>query len=115
MDSLKLGSDGEKKGAAFLKKRGYRILCRNFRTRSGEIDIIAEKDREIVFIEVKTRSSARFGYPEEAVDARKVARLVKASGHYMMQYGHDMPCRFEILSILSGDNGDIINILPVDL
>ncbi|HNS33055.1 MAG TPA: YraN family protein [bacterium] len=116
MDRLKLGSNGEQKGTDFLRRKGYKILHRNFRTRSGEIDIIAEKNREIVFIEVKTRSSVNCGYPEEAVNRRKINHLLKASGYYLMKYNKDVPCRFEILSILADSkNGYSFDIIPIEM
>ncbi|MCH8158067.1 MAG: YraN family protein, partial [Nitrospinae bacterium] len=64
---LAFGKAGEKAAVAFLKKQGYRILKKNFRTAVGEIDIIAEQGRTVVFIEVKTRSGDKFGHPFEAI------------------------------------------------
>jgi len=116
MDKLKLGPAGEEEGSKFLKSLGYRIICRNFRTRSGEIDIIARKGRELVFIEVKTRSSFSFGHPEEAVSPRKISRLLKAAGFYLSRCEADTPYRFEILSVMKdGENGFSFDIIPFEL
>jgi putative endonuclease len=70
-----LGRAGEDRAAAHLEAAGYRILDRNWRTRGGEIDIVAEGGGAIAIVEVKTRSGDLFGDPLEAVDARKRARL----------------------------------------
>jgi putative endonuclease len=70
-----LGRHGEACAAAFLAAAGYRVLERNWRCRQGEIDIIVERDGEVVFVEVKTRSSLAFGHPLEAITPAKLARL----------------------------------------
>ncbi len=98
----KTGGRYEEIAAAFLQERGYRILERNFRDRFGEIDLVARDGRYLVFVEVKYRRDSGSGYPEEAVDARKQARLRHtASGYlYSRHYPQDMPCRFDVVSIL---------------
>ncbi len=68
---LKLGREGEEEAVKFIKKQGYRILQTNFKTRSGEIDIIAEDKKTVAFIEVKTRSSEEYGSPLSAVNHHK--------------------------------------------
>ena len=70
-----LGRRGEDYAAAFLTDAGYRLVERNWRCPQGEIDIIAERAGEVVFVEVKTRSSLAFGHPFEAITAAKLARL----------------------------------------
>ena len=72
--AMKLGDEGESLAASFLKKKGYHIVQQNFRTRIGEIDIIAEEGGNLVCVEVKTRESFYYGRPFEAVDARKKER-----------------------------------------
>lgn len=77
----KLGQQGEKMIEKYLIEKGYEILKKNYRKKTGEIDIIArspEKD-EVVFIEVKTRSTASYGHPEEAVDQRKIRKIEKTA------------------------------------
>ena len=74
---IRLGRWGENLAANFLTSRGYRISGRNFYTAYGEIDLIAERGDEILFVEVKTRSGSDFGYPEEAVNYFKVRHLIK--------------------------------------
>lgn len=70
-----LGRAGEDRAAAYLEKRGWRVLERNWRCRQGELDIVALDGDELVVVEVKTRRSLGFGHPLEAVDGRKRARL----------------------------------------
>lgn len=82
MTKKETGSSGEKLAADFLKQHGYKILDLNFRTRFGEIDIVAQDSDTLVFVEVKTRSSQAFGLPEEAVGYRKLQHLLKAAAFY---------------------------------
>lgn len=98
------GKKGEIKAVLFLKKDGYKILETNFKNKIGEIDIIAEKDGVIVFIEVKNRSTYRFGRPIEAVDFRKQNKIKKVAEIYLMiknKYYNDV--RFDVVEV-SNDN-----------
>lgn len=70
-----LGRAGERRAEAYLRAHGYEILDRNWRTTGGEIDIVARQGRDVVVVEVKTRSTDDFGHPFEAVTADKAARL----------------------------------------
>ena len=95
-----LGRTGEDRAARFLVSQGYRILERNYRTRSGEIDLIALHLGTVAFIEVKTRSSDAFGAPELAVNHRKQQRMIKAAlGYIKMKKLHQVPCRFDVVAI----------------
>lgn len=73
--NLRLGARGEALAAAYLEGRGYRVLARNWRTREGELDIVAQDGDAVVAVEVKTRGGTGFGHPLEAVTARKAKRL----------------------------------------
>ena len=87
---------------SFLTKNGYRIVERNYYLRSGEIDIIAlDTDETLVFIEVKYRTSAAFGDPALAVNAGKIAKIVKTAKHYMLVHKLpiDTPCRIDVIAI----------------
>lgn len=97
-----LGTLKEERAAAFLATRGYQIIKRNFYTRTGEIDIVAQEEGYLVFIEVKYRANLRNGSPAEAVNGRKIASIVRASSYFMKKYSipEDMPCRFDVVSIL---------------
>ncbi|HZK43798.1 MAG TPA: YraN family protein [Syntrophomonadaceae bacterium] len=79
----KLGIKGEDMATEYLKKKGYKIITRNFYTRYGEIDIICEKAGALVFVEVKTRRSTTYGTPEEAMTARKIEHFKKAALIYL--------------------------------
>ena len=95
-----LGKKGEAIASDYLKKIGYGILDKNFRTRDGEIDLIAEDGEEIVFIEVKTRRSSNFGYPEEAVDEKKIGRMIKAANSWLeKKEKFDNSWRIDIIAI----------------
>ncbi len=94
-----LGKQGEEIAVKFFKKKGYRIIERNYSTVFGEIDIIA-KDRDvIVFIEVKTRADKSFGYPFEAVHPRKRKKMKQVALCYMKRLKREVPARFDVLSI----------------
>ncbi len=82
-DRRRLGSEGEARAAAHLEARGYRIVGRNVRAGGVEIDLVARRAGVVVFVEVKTRRSGRSYAPEESVDARKRARLVRGAAAWL--------------------------------
>jgi len=97
----KLGVNGENIAAAYLKKRGYRVLQRNYRKKCGEIDIIACDNDELVFIEVKTRSSAEYGSPFSAVSSRKQKQIIKTAETYLAETDNfDTAARFDVIAIV---------------
>jgi putative endonuclease len=98
--SLYLGKEGEDLALAFLAKRGYRCIARNFRTRSGEVDIIAADGPTVCFIEVKTRRGAACGSGADSVMPYKQRRIAQAALRFL-QSRHllDAPCRFDVVSI----------------
>lgn len=100
-----LGIKGENLATKFLKKKGYRIIARNYKTPIGEIDIIAQDGNTIVFVEVKTRADELFGHPFEAVNKRKRKKLKDLALLYLKRQGKEYPLRFDILSILYRDDG----------
>lgn len=79
------GKKGEEIASSFLTSQGYKIIAKNFRTRFGEIDLVAVKEETLVFVEVKTRASSRFGLPEEAMTAYKIRRIVKAGEYFKLK------------------------------
>ncbi len=95
-----LGKKGEEIATRFLIGKGYKILERNWRFGKDEIDIIAETDKQIVIAEVKTRSTAYFGEPEESVDQKKQGFLIRATDEYVNQKELDKEVRFDIVSIV---------------
>lgn len=95
-----LGRWGEELAVQFLGRNGYTILTRNFYTAHGELDIVASKEGALIFVEVKTRSSNRFGFPEEAVTPRKQARMLQAAERYFEQHPESPETwQFDILAI----------------
>ena len=96
-----LGDRGEDMAAAHLKKQGYQILERNYRTPIGEIDLVARHQGVLVIIEVKTRRSRRFGSPQEAVHPAKQERLRNLAEYYLQQQGlGEVTVRFDVVGIL---------------
>ena len=106
-DRIEIGRRGEELAARYLAAHGFRILQRRFRTRSGEIDLVAEEGETLAFIEVKTRSSAACGSPAEAVDRRKQVRLTRAAEIYLARTGrYDAACRFDVVEVWDEPGGD---------
>ncbi|MBI4058663.1 YraN family protein [Candidatus Microgenomates bacterium] len=100
MPNLALGKAGEDYALQLLKKQGYKIIARNFRSKFGEIDIVAQHNKELVFIEVKTRWSKRFGVPEEAVTLRKLQHLTRAAEYFKLRNPQTPAVmRFDVVSI----------------
>ena len=101
---MDLGRFGEEKAAEYLISKGYKILCRNFRWKGGEIDIVArdkEKNGLIVFFEVKTRRDRGFGLPGEAVTAAKMRKIKKTIKVFAgMKYCGDSDFRIDVIEIL---------------
>lgn len=98
-----LGTWGEQQAVRFLEGKGYRIVETNWRHRRYEIDIIAEDQDELVFVEVKTRASNSLLPPEEAVDKKKIRHIVSAANSYMKQLPGFPRVRFDIIAIC-GEN-----------
>lgn len=98
----KIGNEKELLAGKFLEARGYQILQYNYFTRNGEIDIVALKEGYLVFVEVKYRKSEHNGFPEEAIDFKKMCHLTRAAQYYMLYHGYDqnVPCRFDVVVIL---------------
>ena len=101
---LELGRKGEALAKAYLEQQGFEILDENWTHGKCEVDLIVYKDRRIVFVEVKTRSSNTFGEPEDFVDARKQKLLVEAADEYIYLMDHQGEVRFDIVSILYDRN-----------
>ena len=98
------GEAAEALAAAFLSQRGLAIVARNYRTRLGEVDIVAREGAVLVFVEVRSRSGTAFGGAAASVDARKQRRIVAAARHYPSRLRAEPPCRFDVLT-LQGPQG----------
>jgi len=99
-DKIKRGFEGEDLAITFLEKKGYRLLERNYRYKRSEIDLIVEKDKWLVFVEVKTRSSTAFGFPEEFVDEKKAEKIIEGADYYMHKNNWQGNVRYDIVSII---------------
>ena len=99
-----LGEEGEKIAVRYLKSKGYIVYQTNWRFGKLEIDIIAEDGQELVFIEVKTRSSETYGRPEEAVDDVKETAILNAADIYVRDFNLEIEVRFDIISVLMNKN-----------
>jgi putative endonuclease len=96
---MRLGEKGEGLAVKFLKKKGYKIIERNYRTPVGEIDIIAIDGETLSFIEVKTRESIAYGLPFEAVNFFKRRKISNVALLYLKKFKKVPPCRFDVVSI----------------
>ena len=96
------GAAGEDRAAAYLTEKGFRVLTRNYRSRFGEIDIIAEDGRYLLFAEVKTRRSSSLVGPAEAVTAAKQARIAKTAMLYLQNHPTGLQPRFDVIAVVVG-------------
>jgi len=94
-----IGNYGEKLACKFLKKLGYKIIDKNYRTRAGEIDIITKDQKSFVFVEVKTRSDARFGHPEQNVHFHKMRHFQLSVQIYLLENNIRDPFRLDVVSV----------------
>ena len=111
MNTKVAGNFGEDCAAQFLEAAGYTIVARNFRIRSAEIDIIAQRDGVLAFVEVKARSNVRHGLPSEAVTFRKQKKIIEAAGVFLQDEKFcDCACRFDVVEVyLNGERVEEIN------
>ncbi|MCU0340917.1 MAG: YraN family protein [Spirosomaceae bacterium] len=101
---LETGKKGEEAAAAFLVEKGYEILERNYHFRHAEIDIIAKKNKILIFAEVKTRVNLSYGFPEEFVDATKRRLIMKVAEHFIFDRDWHGDIRFDIISVIINQN-----------
>lgn len=101
LNKRQIGSQKETLAAGYLAQNGYEILERNYRTPRGEIDIIAQKDGYLVYVEVRYRSGDKYGDPLESVDGRKQRQICKTAAWHYAEYGaaEGRPCRFDVIGI----------------
>ncbi len=98
-DTLLLGRFGEAQAAEYLRRHGYRLLGMNYRTRLGEVDLIASKGRFVVFAEVKLRRSAEFAQAREFVTRRKQERVALAAQSWLQENPTALQPRFDVLEV----------------
>ena len=108
---LDLGKKGEDLAVHYLEERGFKILERNWRFRHKEVDIIAREGSFLVIVEVKTRSTSAFGFPDESINDAKVDLLADAAEQYLEEKDIDLELRFDIISItMKGDTPSIYHV-----
>ena len=107
-----LGKKGEEIALQFLKKKGYRIIEKNYVCKMGEMDIIAKEKDTLAFIEVKTRTSTTFGPPQLAVNFQKQMQLSKVALYFLKEKGiEEIKARFDVVAILLGPRGEGIELI----
>lgn len=100
MNHIEIGDKGEQSAARYLSQLGYTIVAAKYRAKPGEIDIIAKDKDCLVFVEVKTRRSTAYGFPAEAVTARKQQKIINTALCFLKQRGlMETACRFDILEV----------------
>jgi putative endonuclease len=111
-EKKELGKRGEEVALRFLKKKGYRIIEKNYACKMGEMDIIAKEKDTLVFIEVKTRTSALFGPPQLAVNFSKQRQLSKVALNYLKENRlEEAKARFDVVAILLGQKEEGIELI----
>ena len=93
------GEEAEETAARYLARHGLEVVARNYRTRVGEIDIVAREAATLVFVEVRARRWQAYGGAGGSIDARKRRRLVAAARHYLAQLGTEPNCRFDVVTL----------------
>lgn len=94
-----IGDKGEEEVVKYLKKRGCKICARNYRKPYGELDIVADDGQHLIFVEVKTRHTNPMTMGTDAVDSRKIRRIVKTASAYLLENKLDRFCRFDVAEV----------------
>ena len=110
---VQTGINFERLAGRFFVQNGFEILERNWRTGHREIDLIVKKDNLIVFVEVKSASSQKFGHPVDRVDNKKVANLTRAAQQYLIDHSiEDCDLRFDVVTFVQGQLEHFPNAFP---
>ena len=96
------GGSAEDEAARFLQRQGLAIVARNYRTRQGEIDLVATDGKGLVFVEVRMRMGGAFGGALASITPNKRRRIIAAAKHYLMSLGREPDCRFDVIAIDEG-------------
>ena len=108
MKNRDIGTMGEEACAVFLRKKKYKLICGNYRTRFGEIDIIAQKDDFIIFVEFKTRAQDSIAQPGEFVDPFKQSRLLRTAMIFLNTNKIELQPRFDVMEVVYNKNNNKI-------
>lgn len=108
-----LGFRGEALAVKYLKKKGFKVIERNYHCPVGEIDLIAREGDTLVFIEIKARSSSAFGLPQDAVDRFKQEKIIRAARAYLAKHhlNEEIPARFDVVAIHVTPSGPSIELI----
>ena len=106
----RIGRIGEEAAVRQLQREGYRIIERNFLAKGGEVDIIAEHEGSIVFVEVKTRSHRSWASPESAVTPEKRSRIIRAATRYLAEYTAPSPTRYDIVGVVTDEQAQVVSV-----
>ncbi len=109
--SKSVGDNAENQACSYLQQRGLKLIERNYRTQRGEIDLIMQQDKTLVFVEVRLRTNERFGSAAESITPRKQGRIIAAAQRYLQQQPSPLTCRFDVVAI-SGKEAPSINWIP---
>lgn len=111
-DKKEIGNEGEAIARDHLLQQGYAILDTNWQFGHLEIDIIAMKDNQIVFVEVKTRSSSAVLEPQMAVNRQKQKNIIRAANSYILRNRYTLEARFDIITVVKNEKGTVVEHLP---
>ena len=107
----RLGNAGERFAVGWLEARGYRVVARHWRCPYGELDVVAERDGELIFVEVKSRRGVALGAPEEAVTPAKRRRLVLAAQSCLAEQGAEQrPWRIDVVAVSLAPSGKLLGV-----
>ncbi len=107
----RLGDAGEQIAARELAKRGYSLRERNWRCPAGELDLVAEQGRALVFVEVRTRRGDRYGTPEESITAVKRAHLIAAAQSYLQEHDlRECDWRIDVVAVQMSERGELLRV-----
>ena len=112
---IKVGKIGEALAVEHFKAQGYEIRAQNYRTRSGEIDLIVQRGKRVVFVEVKTRRSSKFGAPQAAVTPAKQKQISKIALNYLQTHNLlDVPCQFDVVAIILSWEFELVKLQHIE-
>ena len=97
MSTMAKGQIAENKACQFLQKQGLKLVEKNYRCRTGEIDLIMQDKEELVFVEVRYRAKSDYGSALDSVDQNKIHKFISAASHYVSKHQLDVPMRFDVI------------------
>ncbi len=106
---MTIGTKGEQMAAEHLLSQGYELLARNWRWGKAEMDIVARIEQTVAFVEVKTRSSVRYGFPDESVGPKKERLMIEAAGQFLYLMDWQGEFRFDVIAIVLGPEPRLVH------